>query len=90
MASFIARRLIVSIPVLIGILAVTFFLAHLIPGDPCRAMLGERATDAVCDAYMARMGLDQPCHNQFVIYIGKVLHGDFGTSLRYGRRSPTC
>lgn len=85
MLPFLARRLISSIPVLLGILAITFFLNRLIPGDPCRAVLGERATDVICDAYMARMGLDQPLPTQFVIYVGNVLQGDFGSSLRYQR-----
>lgn len=85
MVAFIARRLISAIPVIFGILAVTFFLAHIIPGDPCRAMLGERATKELCDQYKQRMGLDQPIVNQFVIYAGQMLHGDFGTSLRYQR-----
>ncbi|MFN8448754.1 MAG: ABC transporter permease [Anaerolineae bacterium] len=88
MLPFITRRLIVSIPVLIGILAVTFLLGRMIPGDPCRAMLGERATDEVCDAYVKRMGLDQPIATQLVLYIGNVLRGDFGTSLRYSRTIP--
>lgn len=88
MLAFIARRLIVSIPVLIGILAVTFLLGRMIPGDPCRAMLGERATDELCDAYIKRMGLDQPIATQFVVYMGNVLRGDFGTSLRYSRTIP--
>ncbi len=85
MVAFIARRLVVSIPVLVGILAVTFLLGHLIPGDPCRAMLGERATDALCDAYKQRMGLNEPIANQFIIYAANVLKGDLGTSLRYQR-----
>jgi peptide/nickel transport system permease protein len=85
MVAFIARRLIVSIPVLLGIVAVTFLLAHSIPGDPCRAMLGERASEEICAAYMTRMGLDQPIGNQFLIYVGNILQGDLGTSLRYSR-----
>jgi peptide/nickel transport system permease protein len=85
MVAFIARRLIVSIPVLLGIVAVTFLLAHSIPGDPCRAMLGERASEAICADYMTRMGLDQPIGNQFIIYLGNILRGDLGTSLRYSR-----
>src|SRR5262249_39562463 len=85
MVAFIARRLIVSVPVLIGIVALTFFLVHLIPGDPCRAMLGERATEAICNDYKARMGLDQPIGTQFLIYLGNIARGDLGTSLRYSR-----
>jgi peptide/nickel transport system permease protein len=64
---------------------VTFLLAHSIPGDPCRAMLGERASEAICNAYKIRMGLDQPIGTQFLIYLGNLLQGDLGTSLRYSR-----
>lgn len=85
MIAFLARRLVTSIPVLVGILFVTFLLGHLIPGDPCRAVLGERATAATCDAFIARNGLDKPLPEQFVIYISNVVRGDFGESLRYSR-----
>lgn len=85
MAMFILRRLILAVPVVIGILLITFILQRLIPGDPCRAVLGERATDTVCDAFIERMGLNQPLPVQFAIYSGNILRGDFGTSLRYGR-----
>lgn len=85
MASFILRRLVTAIPVLIGILIVTFLLARAIPGDPCRAVLGERATDAICDDFFRRNGLDQPPLVQFGIYAQRMLQGDFGNSLRYGR-----
>ncbi len=84
MGAFITRRLILAVPVLFGILVVTFTLSRLIPGDPCRAVLGERATDEVCDAYFERIGLDRPIPVQFFIYMGNVLRGDFGTSLRFG------
>jgi peptide/nickel transport system permease protein len=82
---FIARRLISAIPVLIGILALVFALARLIPGDPCRAALGERATDELCDAYNERYGLDEPILTQFGIYIGDVATGDLGTSFRFSK-----
>jgi peptide/nickel transport system permease protein len=85
MLSFIFRRLILAIPVLIGILFVTFALARLLPGDPCRAELGEKATREVCDAYNERHGLNKPIPEQFGIYIREVLHGDLGVSLKYGR-----
>lgn len=85
MSTFILRRLVLAIPVLIGILAVTFILGHLIPGDPCRAMLGEKATAATCDAFIQRFGLNQPITIQFGIYMGNFLHGDLGTSVRFGQ-----
>ena len=59
MARFIVRRLLVTIPVLLGIVFVVFTLARVVPGDPCRAVLGERATDAVCNDFIRRYGLDK-------------------------------
>jgi peptide/nickel transport system permease protein len=85
MIQYIVRRVLSALPVLLGILFVTFALARLLPGDPCRAALGERATDQVCDAFIIRNGLDQPILVQFWIYLQDVLTGDLGTSLRQGR-----
>ena len=81
MVGFFVRRLIFTIPVLIGILIVTFVLVRSIPGDPCRAVLGERATDEICDAYFERYGLNEPVTVQFAIYVRNVLQGDLGNSL---------
>jgi peptide/nickel transport system permease protein len=85
MIRFIVRRLLSSIPVLMGVILLVFILARIIPGDPCRAALGERATDAVCDDFEARYGLDQPIPVQFGIYMAKTLTGDLGSSIRFGR-----
>ena len=85
MIRYIIRRLLLAIPVLLGILFVTFALARLIPGDPCRAVLGEHATDQICEAFMERVGLNKPIPEQFAIYLGDVLQGDLGTSTRFGR-----
>jgi len=74
-----------AIPVLLGIVFVTFALARVLPGDPCRAALGERATAAVCDAFIQRVGLDQPIPVQFYRYMGDLLRGDLGESFRFGR-----
>jgi peptide/nickel transport system permease protein len=85
MIQYIIRRLLSSIPVLIGILLVTFALAHLIPGDPCTALLGEHATQQVCEQFIHRYGLDQPILTQLGIFFRDVLRGDFGDSIRYQR-----
>ena len=85
MTQFILRRLLVTIPVLLGIVFFVFALARIIPGDPCRAVLGERATDEVCDAFIARTGLDQPIPTQFVIYLGQLAQGDLGDSIKHSR-----
>jgi peptide/nickel transport system permease protein len=64
---------------------VTFVLARMIPGDPCKAMLGERATAQVCERFYAANGLDRPITTQFAIYMGNILQGDFGNSIRFSR-----
>jgi len=74
-----------AIPVVLGIFLVTFGLARWIPGDPCRAMLGEKATVEVCDRFLEEQGLNDPIPVQLVTYIGKVMQGDFGESIRYSR-----
>jgi ABC-type dipeptide/oligopeptide/nickel transport system permease component len=85
MTGHIIRRLLLAIPVLLGILFATFALARMLPGDPCRAVLGEHATDAICDAFMERHGLDKPIPTQFAVYLGEVFRGEFGDSLRFQR-----
>lgn len=85
MTTYILRRILLSIPVLIGILFATFTLGRLIPGDPCRAMLGEKATDAVCNEFNERHGLDKPILVQFGYYVNEVAHGDFGRSFRFSK-----
>jgi peptide/nickel transport system permease protein len=84
MIQYIIRRLMASIPVLLGILLVTFALARLIPGDPCRAILGEKATKEVCDRFIQEKGLNKPIPEQFWIYLQEIGRGDFGHSIRYG------
>ncbi len=85
MLRFILRRLLSSIPVLFGIVFLVFVLARVIPGDPCKAALGERATAAMCDEFDRRYGLDEPIPVQFGIYVGQLLHGDLGESIRQSR-----
>lgn len=85
MAQYTVRRILLSIPVIFGILLVTFTLARAIPGDPCTAILGEKATQAACERFTIENGLDKPVPVQFGIYMGKVLQGDFGESIRFSR-----
>ncbi len=85
MLQFLVRRLLLIIPVLVGIVFVAFILVRAIPGDPCRAMLGEKATDKVCDAFKERYGLNDSIIVQFGRYAGNLLQGDLGTSIKYGR-----
>lgn len=85
MLRYIARRVLASIPVLIGVLAVTFALARLIPGNPCTAMLAEKANAETCARFNHEKGFDRPIPVQFGIYAGDVLRGDLGNSIRFQR-----
>ncbi|MBN2046273.1 MAG: ABC transporter permease [Anaerolineaceae bacterium] len=85
MLQYIFRRLLLAVPVIIGIFIVTFSLSRMIPGDPCRAMLGEKATPEVCAKFIEEQGLNDPIPVQLVNFIGKAMHGDFGESIRYSR-----
>lgn len=85
MFKYTIRRLLASMPVLFGVLAVTFALARAIPGDPCKAILGEKATVEVCERFIREKGLDKPIPVQFGIYLKDLARGDFGNSIRFGR-----
>ena len=85
MATYVLRRILLSIPVLFGILFATFVLGRVIPGDPCRAIMGEKATNAVCDEFIHRHGLDKPILVQFAYYVNEIAHGDFGRSFRFSK-----
>ncbi len=67
--------------VIFGVLLLTFMLIHLVPGDPVEVMLGESASVADRDALRADLGLNQPIIKQFGNYLGKLAHGDFGSSI---------
>src|SRR6266576_1960121 len=82
MSRYIIRRLLLTVPVLFGILILVFFLNHVLPGSQCRALLGERATDAQCADFDHLHGLDRPIPEQFVNYLTALSHGDLGTSVR--------
>lgn len=85
MIRFVIHRLLSSIPVLIGIIVSVFLLSRSIKGDPCRAQLGERATDEACAAFAQRNGLDRPVFVQLWKYLGQLVRGDFGQSVAQRR-----
>ena len=82
MLSFLVRRLLLLIPVLFGILFITFALARMIPGDPCIMALGEKASAEQCFQYRERFGLNDSVPIQFVRYLGNLAQGNLGASLR--------
>ena len=82
MTRFLARRLVLTIPVLLGVATLVFSLIHLIPGDPAQAMLGEAASPEDIADLRQRLGLDRPLVEQYGSFLRGVLQGDLGTSLR--------
>ena len=85
MFKYAIRRVVASLPVLFGVLVVAFTLGRVIPGDPCKAILGEKATVEVCEKFNRDKGLDQPIPVQLMTYIGELAQGDFGNSIRFNR-----
>jgi peptide/nickel transport system permease protein len=85
MFKYAIRRILSALPVLFGVLVVAFVLGRVIPGDPCKAILGEKATVEVCEKFMRDKGLDQPIPVQFGVYVKDLARGDFGNSIRFNR-----
>lgn len=81
MARYILRRLVLLIPVLVGISIVTFAMLRLIPGDPARIMLGEHATEEAVARFRESAGLNDPIPVQYVRYAQRLLKGDWGRSI---------
>jgi peptide/nickel transport system permease protein len=82
---FVLRRFLFLIPTLLGVLAITFLISHIVPGDAAQLIAGPRATQEIIQRIRHEHGLDQPLHIQFVRYVGDILHGDFGQSIRTRR-----
>ena len=80
MTRFLLSRFGLLIPTLLGVLAVTFLLLYVAPGDPVQAMVGERADAETIARLRAELHLDDPLPVQFVRYVGGVMRGDLGTS----------
>lgn len=81
MIETIVNRLILSVPVLFGVLLLGFLLVQLAPGDPARVLAGPSAPPDVVAALRDRMGLDDPVLVQFFRYLGRLMEGDLGRSL---------
>ncbi|MFD0023482.1 ABC transporter permease [Streptomyces sp. NPDC058382] len=79
MGRYVARRLLQMIPVFIGTTLIIFLMVHILPGDPIRAMWGDKAADPAQVASLRHeFGLDQPLWKQYVDYMGNLFQGDFG------------
>jgi peptide/nickel transport system permease protein len=83
MARYLIRRLLLTIPVILGVATLVFALIHLVPGDPAQAMLGEAAPQAEVLKLRHALGLDQPLLTQYRTYMTGLARGNLGTSFRY-------
>src|SRR5436305_12952586 len=81
MLRFIVRRLVLMVPILLGVSILIFVLMRLIPGDPARIVLGAEPTGDQVALLRPQWGLDQPLPGQYVFWLRHAVHGDFGRSL---------
>jgi ABC-type dipeptide/oligopeptide/nickel transport system permease component len=89
-ARYLTRRLLLTLPVFLGVATLVFSLIHLVPGDPAQAMLGEGASAKDVAELRARLGLDRPLLQQYVLFLAGVVRGDLGTSFRTGQPVTTA
>jgi peptide/nickel transport system permease protein len=85
MLRYIARRILIAIPILVIVVSFTFFLVQLIPGNPAQTILGKGATPEAIAQVNHQLGLDQPVGIRFLAFWGNTLRGDFGVSLINGQ-----
>lgn len=81
MLAYLVRRLLLATLAIAGVLIITFFLTHVIPGDPVAAILGPQARESTINETRERLGLNRPIYEQFLLYVGRLAHGDLGNSL---------
>jgi peptide/nickel transport system permease protein len=81
-AAYIARRLLLAVPVLVGVSVLVFLILHLTPGNPALVVAGPDAPPDVVREVERTLGLDQPLYVQYVRYVGRIVRGDFGRSVR--------
>ena len=81
LGSYVFKRLIQFVFVLLGTSIILFTVSNVIPADPVRAAAGPKATPEQLEAIRVRLGFDKPLHEQYIIYISNVLHGDLGRSV---------
>jgi ABC-type dipeptide/oligopeptide/nickel transport system permease component len=80
--TYVTRRILVSIPTLLGVATIIFMLVRLLPGDPARVVAGLLASQEDVERIRHQLELDQPLYLQYVTFLGRLLHGDLGTSTR--------
>lgn len=80
MRDYLIKRILLALGVILAISAITFFVLNIVPGDPVRIMLGDMADEATVERIREEMGLNKPIFEQYINWLGNMLHGDFGTS----------
>ncbi|MFP4136964.1 MAG: ABC transporter permease [Halomonas sp.] len=85
MARYALRRLLLTLPVLLGLSLIVFLIMSLIPGDPAQAILGSYATPENLERLRANLGLDLPLPQQYLVWLGNILQGDLGRSYSLNR-----
>ena len=80
MLTYLLRRLLITLPVIFGVVTLAFLLIHFVPGDPAEIMLGEQSSLADRQELKTRLGLDKPLTVQYFAYWGKLLKADLGVS----------
>jgi peptide/nickel transport system permease protein len=88
MLRYVVRRLLLLVPILLGVSILIFFWIRALPGNPASALLGERSTPELVKEYKERYGLDRPVPVQYWDYVKNTLKGDLGTSIS-SRRAVT-
>jgi len=85
--TYIIRRILVVIPIFLLITIIIFFMVHAAPGDPARILVGERSRlkPEVREAFIKRLGLDQPVPVQYILWLGRLLQGNLGYSFQNDR-----
>jgi len=82
---YLVRRVLLTIPVLLGVATLVFSLIHLVPGDPAQAMMGDGASPQDVAELRSKLGLDQPLFTQYVSFLSHAITGDLGVSFRTGQ-----
>ena len=80
MITFVVRRLVISVGVLLGVSLITFLIAFVVPADPAVAMAGAKADPQTLALIRTQLGLDQPVYKQYARYLDRAFHGDLGRS----------
>src|SRR6266852_2895771 len=86
MLRYIVRRLLLLVPILLGVSLLIFFWIRALPGNPADSLLGERSTPALVKQYKERYGLNRPLPIQYWDYLRETLKGDLGTSIARRRQ----